>query len=116
MFLFSYLLKFIIEFFCRAIGHIEDEIESPAMQIPDLTDVTEETLNDEDFVKNLEDTLITWETHITKTIEECLKKVNELLVLILIYCLKFSRTIWLLKCYINLDFLCMLLCHFIIPH
>lgn len=60
----------------RAIGHIEDDIETPTMQIPDLTDISEETLKDAALIKNLEDILMTWEVHITKIIEDCLKKVR----------------------------------------
>lgn len=60
----------------RAIGHIEDDIETPTMQIPDLTDISEETLKDAALIKSLEDILMTWEVHITKIIEDCLKKVR----------------------------------------
>lgn len=66
------------EFGCfRATGHIEDDIETPAMQIPDLTDVREEMLKHADFVKSLEDILMTWEMHISKVIDETLKKVSD---------------------------------------
>lgn len=64
-------------FFIRATGHIEDDIETPAMQIPDLTDVKEETIKDGNFIKSLEDILMTWETHISKVIDDCLKKVSK---------------------------------------
>lgn len=59
----------------RATGHIEDEIETPAMQLPDLSEVNEESLKNPDFIKTLEDILMSWETHITKVIDDCLKKV-----------------------------------------
>lgn len=64
----------------RATGHIEDEIESPAMQIPDLTDVKDDSLKDPVFIKALENILMSWEIHITKVIDDCLKKVSEFLI------------------------------------
>lgn len=46
------------------------------MQIPDLIDVKDETINDPGFIKTLEDILMSWETHIAKIIDDCLKKVG----------------------------------------
>lgn len=46
------------------------------MQIPDLSDVREETVKDGELIKNLEDILMTWEMHIAKVVDDCLKKVS----------------------------------------
>lgn len=56
--------------------HVEDDIQLPQMQIPDLIDVPDElVLKNQKLITQLEETIIAWEGHISKVIEECLKKV-----------------------------------------
>lgn len=57
-------------------AHVEDDAQFPQMQIPDLIDYPDDiVIKNTKLINQLEETIIAWEMHITKVIEEWSSKV-----------------------------------------
>lgn len=64
---------------CRTIEHIEEEIQLPSTEIPEIFDsnIEDDTIiRDSKMVETLEEAIMAWEKHIMKIIEMYLAKVS----------------------------------------